>query len=264
MRKYVPAYEGNLRKHALSVPRCISECSGIRVFGRRIKSLVFSTDVAIIKNINADAIIAVYPFTPQPAITQAIIGVSDVPVFCGVGGGLTTGIRSASMAAYVEHQGAYGVVCNSKIGLETIRDIKSAVEIPVVYTVISEKMDIQPYLDAGVDILNVSVPRRRSWRRCGRGTRTWPSSPPAAPLTRAFWPPLGRVPTPSPIRRPAARRCLPRPWRTTAASWNKRQKRNGTSHEVPFLFCRRIQLVTGRDRRGIWRPPPAPDAPHPR
>ena len=62
MRKFVPAYEGNLRKHALSVPRCISECSGIRVFGRRIKSLVFSTDVAIIKNINADAIIAVYPF----------------------------------------------------------------------------------------------------------------------------------------------------------------------------------------------------------
>ena len=149
MRKYVPAYEGNLRKHTLSVPRCISECSGIRVFGRRIKSLVFSTDVAIIKNINSDAIIAVYPFTPQPAITQAIIGVSDVPVFCGVGGGLTNGIRSASMAAYVEHQGAYGVVCNSKIGLETIHDIKDAVEIPVVYTVISEKTDIQPYLDAG-------------------------------------------------------------------------------------------------------------------
>ena len=140
MRKFVPAYEGNLRKHALSVPRCISECSGIRVFGRRIKSLVFSTDVAIIKNINADA----------------IIGVSEVPVFCGVGGGLTNGVRSASMAAYVEHQGAYGVVCNSKIGVETIHAIKDAVEIPVVYTVISENTDIQPYLTAGVDIINVS------------------------------------------------------------------------------------------------------------
>ena len=139
MRKFVPAYEGNLRKHALSVPRCISECSGIRVFGRRIKSLVFSTDVAIIKNINADAIIAVYPFTPQPAITQA-----------------TTGVRSAGMAAYVERQGAYGVVCNSKIGVETIHAIKDAVEIPVVYTVISENTDIQPYLTAGVDIINVS------------------------------------------------------------------------------------------------------------
>ena len=131
-------------------------CSGIRVFGRRIKSLVFSTDVAIIKNINADAVIAVYPFTPQPSITQAIIGISEVPVFCGVGGGLTNGARSASMAAYVEHQGAYGVVCNSKIGLETIRDIKNAVEIPVVYTVISEKMDITAYLEAGVDFVNVS------------------------------------------------------------------------------------------------------------
>ena len=156
MKKFVPVYEGELRKHSLQVPRCISECSGIRVFGRRIKSLVFSTDVAIIKNINADAVIAVYPFTPQPSITQAIIGISEVPVFCGVGGGLTNGVRSASMAAYVEHQGAYGVVCNSKIGLDTIRAIKEAVEIPVVYTVISEKMDIEPYLAAGVDFVNVS------------------------------------------------------------------------------------------------------------
>ncbi len=85
MKKFVPVYEGELRKHSIQVPRCISECSGIRIFGRRIKSLVFSTDVAIIKNINADAVIAVYPFTPQPAITQAILSVSEVPVFAGVG-----------------------------------------------------------------------------------------------------------------------------------------------------------------------------------
>ena len=48
LKKFVPVYEGELRKHSLQVPRCISECSGIRVFGRRIKSLVFSTDVASI------------------------------------------------------------------------------------------------------------------------------------------------------------------------------------------------------------------------
>ena len=87
------------------MPRCISDCSGIRVFGRRIKSLVFSTDVAIIKNINADAVIAVYPFTPQAGITQAIIGVSDVPVFVGVGGGLTNGQRSAQIAAFCRAPG---------------------------------------------------------------------------------------------------------------------------------------------------------------
>lgn len=103
MKKFVPVYEGELRKHSIQVPRCISECSGIRIFGRRIKSLVFSTDVAIIKNINADAVIAVYPFTPQPAITQAILSVSEVPVFAGVGGGLTTvytsGISTVSLMA---------------------------------------------------------------------------------------------------------------------------------------------------------------------
>ena len=125
MKKYVPTYEGTLRKHALTVPHCISKCSGIRVFGRRIKSLVFSTDVAIIKNINADAIIAVYPFTPQAGITQAIIGVSDVPVFVGVGGGLTNGQRSAHVAAFAEHQGAFGVVCNTFIDDDTIRALEN-------------------------------------------------------------------------------------------------------------------------------------------
>ena len=156
VKKYVPTYEGTLRKHALTVPHCISKCSGIRVFGRRIKSLVFSTDVAIIKNINADAIIAVYPFTPQAGITQAIIGVSDVPVFVGVGGGLTNGQRSAHVAAFAEHQGAFGVVCNTFIDDDTIRAIKSTVEIPVVYTVVSEKVDLESKLAAGIDFVNVS------------------------------------------------------------------------------------------------------------
>lgn len=160
MKKYVPSYEGTLRKHALQVPKCISDCSGIRVFGRRIKSIVFSTDVAIIKNINADAVIAVYPFTPQPSITQAIISVSDVPVFAGVGGGLTNGNRSASIAAFAEHQGAYGVVCNAKITNEAIRMMYETVEIPIVFTVVSEHADIQSRLDAGVSFLNVAAAAR--------------------------------------------------------------------------------------------------------
>ena len=148
MKKFVPVYEGELRKHSIQVPRCISECSGIRIFGRRIKSLVFSTDVAIIKNINADAVIAVYPFTPQPAITQAILSVSEVPGFAGQ--------RSASIAAYAEHQGAFGLVCNTFITEEAIRAIKETVEIPLVYTVVSEQADVAGKLAAGVDFLNVS------------------------------------------------------------------------------------------------------------
>ena len=53
MQKVIPTYSGTLRNHSLEVPDCIAECSGIRIFGRRIKSLVFSTDVAIIKNVRS-------------------------------------------------------------------------------------------------------------------------------------------------------------------------------------------------------------------
>lgn len=196
MKKFVPVYEGELRKHSIQVPRCISECSGIRIFGRRIKSLVFSTDVAIIKNINADAVIAVYPFTPQPAITQAILSVSEVPVFAGVGGGLTNGQRSASIAAYAEHQGAFGLVCNTFITEEAIRAIKETVEIPLVYTVVSEQTDVAGKLAAGVDFLNVSGPPSR----------------------------LG--PMPSPTRRPPALSCFPRVCGNTGAGLRKGLRRS--------------------------------------
>ena len=87
---------------------------------------------------------------------QAIIGVSDVPVFTGVGGGMTNGQRSVSMALSAEHLGAFGVVCNAFITDETIGYIKSAVEIPVVYTVVSERVDLAPRLAAGIDFVNVS------------------------------------------------------------------------------------------------------------
>lgn len=152
----IPSYIGTLRSHLLNVPRCILTCTGIRIFGRKIRSLVFSTDVAIIKNVDADAIIAVYPFTPQPSISQAIISVADVPVFVGVGGGMTNGSRSVRLAEYAEHQGAYGVVVNAPISNETISQIKAVVDIPVITTIVSREMDIAGRINAGADILNVS------------------------------------------------------------------------------------------------------------
>lgn len=155
--KNIPNYSGTLRSHFLSVPSVIYECSGIIIFGRRIKSLVFSTDVAIIKNINTDAVIAVYPFTPQPKISGAIIDVSDVPVFVGVGGGITSGTRSLQLAIEAEHQGAFGVVVNAPIPGDVITEIKKHVDIPVIATVVSINQNIEERLNAGADILNVSA-----------------------------------------------------------------------------------------------------------
>ena len=63
MERFIPEIRGTLRRHMIEVPDCIRKASGIKIFGKRIRSLAFTTDVAVIKNINADAIIAVYPFT---------------------------------------------------------------------------------------------------------------------------------------------------------------------------------------------------------
>lgn len=154
--KYVPEVTSNLRKNFVKVPEEIADCSGIRIFGKRIKSFIFTTDVAIIKNTNADAVIAVYPFTPHPAITQAIMSVSDIPVICGVGGGLTHGTRSANIALHAEFQGAIGVVLNAPTPIETIMHVKEHVDIPVIITIVSELTDVGEKLKAGADIINVS------------------------------------------------------------------------------------------------------------
>lgn len=73
----VPYFGSKLRKNIVMVPESISNCSGIRVFGQLLESFLFSTDVAIIRTTNANTIIAVYPFTPQPAISQALILAAD-------------------------------------------------------------------------------------------------------------------------------------------------------------------------------------------
>ncbi|MEE1066332.1 MAG: hydrolase [Acutalibacteraceae bacterium] len=148
--------DGTLRKFSLRVPEVIRECSGITVFGKRIKSLVFSTDVAIIKNVNADAVIAVYPFTPQPVITQAILQVSDIPVFVGVGGGLTKGQRVLSLSVFAEMQGATGVVLNAPTSNEVISKISQTVDIPTIVTIVRDDEDIDARIEAGASILNVS------------------------------------------------------------------------------------------------------------
>ena len=157
-KKNIPEYNSSLRKNIIRVPKIIREkTSGINIFGKTIHSILFSTDVAIIKNSNADAIIAVYPFTPHPVITQSILLISDVPVLCGVGGGLTNGLRSANIALHAEFQGALAVVLNAPPSAETISLVKKTVDIPVIYTLVSKNLDgLQEKIDAGIDIFNIS------------------------------------------------------------------------------------------------------------
>ena len=153
---HIPSVMSDLRQDIVQMPEVIKECSGIRIYGRRIRSILFTTDVSIIANHNADAILAVYPFTPIPAIIKSIMMVASVPVLAGVGGGLTTGVRSANMSLLSESEGAYAVVVNGPTTVETIEEINKVIDIPIIYTVVSDKSDIKSRIEAGIDILNVS------------------------------------------------------------------------------------------------------------
>ena len=157
MKQRPKAIDGILRKSFLRVPEVIRECSGINIFGKRIKSLVFSTDLAIIKNVNADAVMAVYPFTPQPIITQSIIMASDIPVFAGVGGGLTQGMRAVLLGTNAELQGALGVVVNAPTSDEVVSSLSEALDIPVIVTIVNDQTNIHDRIEAGATIFNVSA-----------------------------------------------------------------------------------------------------------
>lgn len=158
--KNIPMISSKLRHHILRVPSVVRDASGIVINGHRIKSLVFTTDIAIIRNCNADAVLAVYPFTPQPTISSSVLRYSSLPVFCGVGGGTTQGIRTLQLAWDAETEGAMGVVVNAPIGNEDVQRISNYIDIPLVVTVVSEKTDIGARLEAGASILNVSAAAR--------------------------------------------------------------------------------------------------------
>ncbi|WP_108424932.1 hydrolase [Flagellimonas amoyensis] len=152
----IPTFGSRLRKNIVAVPEIIDGCTGIRIFGQLLKSFLFSTDVAIIRNTNAHAILAVYPFTPQPMISQSLILAADKPIFCGVGGGITTGARCIELAVHAEFQGALGIVLNKPAPNELITKLKERIDIPVIITIVSEHDDIEGRIAAGIDILNVS------------------------------------------------------------------------------------------------------------
>ncbi|HHU53482.1 MAG TPA: hydrolase [Clostridiaceae bacterium] len=156
-RKFVPEVKSVLKDDSIIVtPSVIRNSSGIKIYNRRIKSFIFTTDVATITYSDADAILAVYPQTPHPAIIEAITAVASQPVFAGVGGGTTGGKRSAYVAEFAEARGAMGIVVNSPTTIATIRLLENSVECPIVATIVSHYDDVASKLNAGADILNVA------------------------------------------------------------------------------------------------------------
>ena len=151
-----PTINSKLRHNILRMPEVIREASGIVIYGKRIKSLAFTTDLAIIKNCDADAVFAVYPFTPQQSISDAIIKHSSMPVFCGIGGGTTKGLRTVTLAKDVESQGAIGAVLNAPVSNLNLKMVADSIDIPTVITVVNMDTDIAERIRYGAAIINVA------------------------------------------------------------------------------------------------------------
>ena len=63
--KQMPELFSELRQSVVQLPKVIRNASGISIYGKRIKSIIYTMDVALIANNDADAILAVYPWTPK-------------------------------------------------------------------------------------------------------------------------------------------------------------------------------------------------------
>jgi len=143
---------------ALTTPEIIGKnCQGLLLKNENLKSFLFSTDMALIENNDADAILAVYPFPPSPKIIKTLIDFSGKPVVCGVGGGTTKGKKSLEMAIYAEQMGAHGIIVNIPFENKDIKKIREKITIPIIASVTSSDYDfLKGKIKAGVDIFHVS------------------------------------------------------------------------------------------------------------
>lgn len=151
-----PVLQSEFRTDLILTPEAIRRASGIIINGRRYKSFLFSSDVATIMYTDADAILAVYPYTPHPSIIKALSIVAPSPLVAGVGGGVTQGKRSVNIALFADAYGCTAVVLNAAANAETLKAVYEEIDIPVIYTVIAEDQDISGHIAAGASVLNIS------------------------------------------------------------------------------------------------------------
>ncbi len=141
----------------IAMPQVIAEkCNGISLGNSTVKSLIFSTDMALIENNDADAVLAVYPFSPSQKIMKALIDFSEKPVICGVGGGLTQGKVSLEMAIAAEAIGAVAIIVNQPFKNKHIEAIKRKINIPIISSVSVKEFSFKDRVNAGVDIFHVT------------------------------------------------------------------------------------------------------------
>lgn len=146
-----------LNAQKFEIPESIAESPGI-IFGeKRIRSILLSTDLSYIQNLDTDAVMIVNPFDKSNDLDKVIIEFSKKPVFCDVGGGFLREESTIKSASGAIEAGASGVLISKPTSPEIIMKIREEINGKLIYTVM---FDTEPFEDlaiAGVDVFNIST-----------------------------------------------------------------------------------------------------------
>lgn len=154
------AYDMETRTCELAVPEVIWGCNGVNLGGVAVKSFVFSTDIAVILNCDAQAVLCVYPFACRQDINKSIIQSASRPVLNGVAGAITSGEKSLALARAAQDDGAAGVVANMMTDARHIAALREALDIPVILTVACLNEETEARIEAGASMVNVAAGHR--------------------------------------------------------------------------------------------------------
>lgn len=141
----------------LSTPKIIQEkCQGIKLGIHQVRSLIFTTDIALIEHSDTDAILAVYPFPPSLKIMKGLIEFSSKPVICGIGGGLTKGKIAIDMALQAQQLEAAAVIVNQPFKNRDIELVKKNISIPLISSISDPTIGLAERINAGADIIHIT------------------------------------------------------------------------------------------------------------
>lgn len=140
-----------------AIPEAIQQSSGLEINGKLIKSILLSTDLSFIQNLDTDAVMTVNPFEKSNKLDEVIIEFTQKPVFCDISGGLLQENEMLELAVGAFEVGAAGVVITKPSSPDTIYRIKKEIEGPLIYTIMFDSEPYKELAEAGVDIFNVST-----------------------------------------------------------------------------------------------------------
>lgn len=139
------------------IPEAIHESSGILIGNHKIQSVLLSTDLSFIANLNIDSVLVIHPFDPTERLNSTIREFCEGPVFMGVGGGFQQKKQMMKLAVSADENGADGIVISRPTDPEIIQKIREKVSHKLIYSILIKGENIHQLVDAGVDILNIST-----------------------------------------------------------------------------------------------------------